>query len=220
MVGILALQGAYAAHGEQLTTLGIPWCEVRTPEDLARCSSLIIPGGESTVMTKLLTTGQGAKSGFYDKLRAFVLDESHQVMGTCAGLIMLARPCGDERVTSLDVLPVSVARNAYGRQTESFIEELELKLPISRDSGRAHAEITPVFVEAVFIRAPRITGIGGQTNTADIHIIAERFNSSGEKEAVAVCYKNISAFTFHPELSGSGVHRWFCERAGELTTAL
>ena len=101
-IGVLALQGAFASHITVLEKLGATAREIRTPEDLAGCDALVLPGGESTVMTKLLLAGDG----FYPALREFC--RKYPVMGTCAGLIILAHTCGDERVSSLDVLPVTV----------------------------------------------------------------------------------------------------------------
>jgi pyridoxal 5'-phosphate synthase pdxT subunit len=199
IVGVLALQGGYASHIAVLRALGADAREVRTERDLAPCASLVIPGGESTVLTKLLMlrgTGPGTgrpweRSPLFDAIRAFALERP--VMGTCAGLIMLARPCGDERVVSLDVLPVTVERNAYGRQTESFIERIPLD-PTFGDDGAPYP--------ATFIRAPRIVSID-----EGVAVLARARTG----EPVMVRKGNILALTFHPELTpkDARVHAYF-----------
>lgn len=203
IIGVLALQGGYASHIAVLRALGADAREVRTERDLAPCDSLVIPGGESTVLTKLLMrpgTGPGTgraweRSTLFDALRAFAQEKP--VMGTCAGLIMLARPCLDERVVSLDVLPVTVERNAYGRQTESFVERIELD-PAFGDARDGDLAPYP----ATFIRAPRIVSVDeGVTVLALTHA----------GEPVMVRKGNILALTFHPELTPSDmrIHDYF-----------
>jgi 5'-phosphate synthase pdxT subunit len=210
IIGVLALQGGYASHIAVLRTLGAETREVRTLSDLESCGALVIPGGESTVLTKHLMaggTGPGTglpweRSPFFNAVREFALEK--HVMGTCAGLIMLARPCGDERVVSLDVLPVTVERNAYGRQTESFIERIELD-PSFGGAGKPYP--------ATFIRAPRISAVG-----EGVTVLAR----SGDKktdplgEPVMVRKDNLLGLTFHPELTPSDtrIHEYFLEMRG------
>lgn len=175
LVGILALQGAYQKHAEALDRLGVPWVLVRQPEDLAGIERLIIPGGESTTITRLLRA-----EGWWDQLREYA--RTHPVMGTCAGLIMLAKDLRDPdgRVQPLGLLDVTVSRNAFGRQIDSFMADLEApELPgLARYPG-------------VFIRAPRIEQVG-----PDVEILA-----TCQGEPVAVRAGHWLGLTFHPELT-------------------
>ncbi|MBC7545758.1 MAG: pyridoxal 5'-phosphate synthase glutaminase subunit PdxT [Candidatus Sericytochromatia bacterium] len=185
-VGILALQGAFAKHGEALDRLGVAWCLVRTADDLAGVDRLIIPGGESTTMTRLLRT-----EGWWPQLKAFA--EQHPVMGTCAGLIMLAHALAepDSRVAPLGVLDVTVDRNAYGRQTESFSAPLQTS---------AWPEGAPF--QGVFIRAPRVTACG-----PGVAVVARLGD-----EPVAVRQGGWLGLAFHPELTGDDrFHRYFLD---------
>ena len=145
-VGVLALQGAFEAHERALHDLGTEVREVRTPADLAGVSGLVLPGGESSVHLRLL-----AESGLEEAIRGF----EGPILGTCAGLILLARRVGNPAQRSLGLLDVDVERNAYGRQRESFEDE----------AGR------------VFIRAPRITRVGPGVSVLDK-------NAKGEALAV------------------------------------
>lgn len=198
-IGVLALQGGFASHIAVLESLGAHAIEIREEKDLAPCDGLVIPGGESTVLTKLLMIpGTGPETGtpwkpsaFHAALRDFAL--TRPVMGTCAGLIMLARPSGDERVVPLDVLPVSVSRNAYGRQTESFIGDVELSLSGGANGTKPYA--------ATFIRAPRIVELD-----PEVRVLARR-----GAEPVMVQWRNILALAFHPELTPSDtrIHEYF-----------
>jgi 5'-phosphate synthase pdxT subunit len=120
-------------------------------------------------------------------------------MGTCAGLILLSKNCGDNRVAPLGVLPVTVARNGWGRQTESFIEKLDLNPEAGFKKNTAP-------FEAVFIRAPRILSIG-----PEVRILASVSGRNGAAEPVMVAWKNILGLTFHPELAvdDARIHEWF-----------
>ncbi len=185
-IGVLSLQGGFASHIKALESLGVSVREIRTTEELAHCDGLVIPGGESTVITKLLLA-DGAS--FYETLRDFA--SRFPVMGTCAGLIMLARPVEDPRVVTLDVLPVTVERNSYGRQTESFIENIEL------DLGLKETALYP----ATFIRAPRISSM-----EKGVLVLARTKN-----DIVMVRSANILGLTFHPELTPADtrIHEYF-----------
>ncbi len=187
-IGVLALQGGFASHISVLQKLGTTVREIRKPTDLSGCDGLVIPGGESTVMTKLLLAGD---SSFYPALRTFSL--KFPVMGTCAGLIILARPCGDERVVSLDVLPVSIERNSYGRQTESFIEPIQVHL------GGNSADDRPF--RATFIRAPRISAVD-----ENVQVLAH-----AKGDPVMVRFGHLLGLTFHPELTPNDprIHEYF-----------
>ncbi len=204
VVGVLALQGGFASHIAVLRSLGAETVEVRTEGDLARCAALVIPGGESTVLTKhLMNHGTGPAFGvpwvpapLWHALRAFASEKP--VMGTCAGLIMLGRPCGDERVYPFSLLPVTVERNAYGRQTESFIEAIGLETSMAGiDAAKPY--------RATFIRAPRILETG-----KGVDILAKAKAHGGE-EAVMVRYRNLLGLTFHPELTPEDprIHEYF-----------
>jgi 5'-phosphate synthase pdxT subunit len=138
-IGVLAIQGDYAAHAAALAESGAEPVEVRKPEQLARLDGLILPGGESTTMLKFL------KRGFFEALEEFC--GSHPVFATCAGAILLAREVRNPAQRSLGLLDAVVERNAYGRQIDSTILTAETALP----GGP---------LEMVFIRAPRIVSAG------------------------------------------------------------
>lgn len=204
----MALQGAYASHIAVLEKLGVAVREIRQSDQLAACDALVIPGGESTVITKLLHAGASLSptaADFYAVLRDYA--RTHPVMGTCAGLILLARPCGDERVETLDLLPVTVERNAYGRQTESFIQKIKLDGAITgSDQGD---------FPAVFIRAPRILAV-----EPGVTILARSAKSQNAKDGdsgktpgdpVMVQYGKLLGLSFHPELTphDTRIHEYF-----------
>jgi 5'-phosphate synthase pdxT subunit len=139
LIGVLAIQGDYAAHAAALEEAGAEPCEIRKPEELAGLDGLVIPGGESTTMLKFL------KPRFFETLEEFC--RSHPVFGTCAGAILLAREVRNPAQRSLGLLDAVVERNAYGRQIDSAILTAETTLP----GGP---------LEMVFIRAPRIAEVG------------------------------------------------------------
>jgi 5'-phosphate synthase pdxT subunit len=186
-VGVLALQGAFAEHAAALRSLGATVVLVRTPEDLAAVDAVVLPGGESTTMSKLLDT-----SGLREPLAA-LLEEGLPAFGTCAGLILLARTVADGRPDqrSFGVLDVAVVRNGYGRQRESF--EAGISIDALGD---------PPF-PGVFIRAPRVTSVGGAASTL----------ASVDGDPVLVCQGPVLAAAFHPELAGDlRLHHLFLER--------
>jgi len=182
-VGVLALQGAFAAHAEVLEGLGAEVSEVRVPGDLARLSGLVMPGGESTTMSKLLVS-----SGLFAALGKR-LSQGFPVFGTCAGMILLAARVLDGRPDqqSFSALDVTVRRNAYGRQVDSFEADLSvtgLNAPFP----------------AVFIRAPLITELGD-----GVQVLARH-----EAQPVLVRQGSVMAASFHPELTGDGrLHELF-----------
>ena len=181
-IGVLAVQGNYAAHALALEEAGAEPVEVRKPEELAGLDGLVLPGGESTTMLKFLE-----RRGFFESLEKFCA--SKPVFGTCAGVILLAREVVNPAQRSLGLLDAVVERNAYGRQNESSIEMAETKLR----GG---------LMEMVFIRAPRIVKPG-----TGVEVLAER-----EGFPVLVRQGNLLAATFHPELSEDRrVHRAFVE---------
>jgi pyridoxal 5'-phosphate synthase pdxT subunit len=187
-VGVLSLQGDVGEHTAMLESLGAEVVKVRTAEQLDTLDALVLPGGESTTIAHLLTT-----SGMKDAL-ALKLKEELPVMGTCAGLILLAREVLDGRSDqwSYGVLDASVRRNGYGRQIASFETELEVK-----GVGR---------VPGIFIRAPRIDAVGDEVEVLALY---DRGNGEGE-HPVLVRQGPVWGLSFHPELSNDArVHELF-----------
>lgn len=171
MVGVLALQGAFREHIIALEKLGVKSKEVRTLSDLSNIDSIILPGGESTVQGKLLR-----ELNMMDPLKSMI-EQGLPVLATCAGLILLANKIDNDKNSYLSTLPVSVKRNAYGRQLSSFITTSNLGL--LRD------------VEMIFIRAPYITKVEDGVEVLSTH----------EGKITGVRYKNQIGLSFHPELS-------------------
>ncbi len=184
-VGVLALQGDYEAHARVLYDLGAQVVFVRRPEQLQEVDSLILPGGESTTMVKLIEA-----YGFEQPLREFHR-RRRPIFGTCAGLILLASEITDHpEQACLGCFNAGVARNAYGRQIESF--ETRLEAPCLGEEP----------LPAVFIRAPRIVRVGD-----GVQVLA-RLNG----DSVLVRQENVLAASFHPELTPDRrVHRLFLE---------
>jgi 5'-phosphate synthase pdxT subunit len=182
-IGVLAIQGDFAAHARALARVGVRAVEVRRAVDLENIDGLIIPGGESTTMLKLIAEGDLSRS-----ITAFAR-EGKPVFGTCAGTILLAREVHNPRQASLGLIDIDVERNAYGRQVDSFIAEAETTI----EGGP---------LEAVFIRAPKIRRVG-----TSIDVLARI-----DREPVFVRQGNVLAATFHPELTeDQRVHRLFAE---------
>ncbi|WP_241976143.1 MULTISPECIES: pyridoxal 5'-phosphate synthase glutaminase subunit PdxT [Cryobacterium] len=184
-VGVLALQGDFREHAEVLRSLGADVELVRRPEELARVSGLVIPGGESSVMDKLARA-----FGLAEPLAAFVRS-GLPVYGTCAGLIMLADTvidgiAGQESIGGLDI---AVRRNAFGSQTLSF--ETDLDVPVLGDAP----------VHAVFIRAPVVETVGPR---------ARALATLADGRCVAVEQDNLLGTSFHPEITGENrFHEYF-----------
>lgn len=174
-IGVLALQGAFREHLDTLRTIGVEGVRVREPADLADIAGLILPGGESTTMRQLIERWG---------LRDPIMDLAHSgapIFGTCAGMIVLATEIAGGEAPILPLLDVTVERNAFGRQLDSF--EAELAVPVLGD--------TPV--HAVFIRAPIIERTG-----PGVDVLARL----DDGRIVAVRERNIIATAFHPELAG------------------
>jgi 5'-phosphate synthase pdxT subunit len=185
-IGVLAIQGDYAAHAEALTDAGAEPIEVRNPEELDGLDGLILPGGESTTILKFLERRE-----FFDALQQYA--STQPVFGTCAGAILLAREVRHPAQRSLGLLDAVVERNAYGRQVDSTILTAPSSLP-----GEP--------LEMVFIRAPRIAETG-----PSVEVLARR-----DGHPVLVRQGRLMAATFHPELSRDRrVHRLFVETAIE-----
>ena len=186
-VGVLALQGAFAVHARVLAELGALTRDVRTPLDLVDLDALVMPGGESTTMAKLLDS-----SGLREPL-AKLLDDGLPVFGTCAGMIMLATRVLDGRPDqwSFGAVDLAVQRNGYGRQVDSF----EVELSVAGLDG-------PPF-PAVFIRAPKVVEVGPAAEVLAMH----------DDVPVLVRQANVLVASFHPELSGDArLHRSFLQR--------
>jgi 5'-phosphate synthase pdxT subunit len=183
-VGILSLQGAFREHIERLEKCGVSAVEIRFPEQLDDIDALIIPGGESTTIKKLLK-----KYRFKSRLDKFY-EDGRPIFVTCAGLIMIARNIKGEG-KGLGYIDVDVKRNAYGRQIDSFEELLNINLNGSQNGRK---------FKSIFIRAPKILNIGKGVQ------ILGKFG----KDAVLIRDKNIIASTFHPELTDDlRIHRYF-----------
>jgi 5'-phosphate synthase pdxT subunit len=181
-IGVLALQGGFDPHLRMFKAMGVDAVPVRTIDEIRSRDGLVIPGGESTTIGKLFVL-----QGLLEPLRA-LLAGGFPVFGTCAGLILLSKGAGRDQPL-LEVLDVDVARNAYGRQTESF----ETFLPF--DDGKKSQE-----VPAIFIRAPQIVRVGKAVATL----------ASYEGLPVCVRQGTLLASSFHPELTGSPVvHDYF-----------
>jgi 5'-phosphate synthase pdxT subunit len=182
-VGVLALQGDFESHQKALERLGAEVVQVRTPDELAQVQGLVIPGGESTTMLRLLHT-----SGLFDHLKQFAREKP--VFGTCAGSILLASEVHNPEQESLGVLNIRVLRNGYGRQLDSCIT----RIPTQLDGGE---------FEAVFIRAPIIQKVGEGVN-----VLAEYKGAP-----VLVEQGKHLVSTFHPELTeDSRVHERFLSK--------
>jgi len=185
LVGVLALQGAFAAHEAALTQCGAETRQVRVPSDLDELDGLVMPGGESTTMSRLLTT-----SGLFDPL-ADRIESGLAVFGTCAGMILLANEVLDGRADqrSFGAIDLAVRRNGYGRQVDSFEADIDVKdfdLPF----------------HAVFIRAPKVEEAG-----ESVTVLAEH-------DGVPVLARGGRIFvaSFHPELTpDSRLHSLFLE---------
>ena len=188
-IGVLALQGDFARHARALQKCGsrpsaIEVVEIRKPEQLHDVDGLIIPGGESTTLLKLMN-----EWGFVPALEKFHA-AGKPIFGTCAGLIVTARDVINPPQLSLGLIDVGVERNAYGRQRESF-----------EARGSASLEGRPTPVEMVFIRAPRIRRVGAGVETLAHHA----------DEPVLARQGSVLVATFHPELTDDPtIHEYFC----------
>ena len=191
-IGVLGLQGAYAKHLAILQQLHLKAVDVRKSEDLEKCHGLIIPGGESTTMTKLINEIE-----MHGALLKFSVDRP--VFGTCAGMILMATKVDDDRVKTLNLMNIEVERNGYGRQIDSFIDELDVTT-----NGQAFS------MRGVFIRAPRIKNMG-----EGVEVLA-----SVNGEPVLVQEGHHMAAAFHPELTGeTRIHNYFSTLKREMSLA-
>jgi pyridoxal 5'-phosphate synthase pdxT subunit len=180
-IGVLALQGDFEAHRNALERAGAVAVEVRSAEDLKSVDGLVIPGGESTTMLNLLNI-----EGLFEPLRNF--GQTKPIFGTCAGAILLASEVLNPPQESLGLMDLTVERNAYGRQIDSRIAQIEL------DGAEA---------EAVFIRAPAIRRVGSESKVLATYLDSPVLVEEG-KHMVA---------TFHPELTDDArIHKRFLEK--------
>jgi pyridoxal 5'-phosphate synthase pdxT subunit len=188
-IGVLALQGAFREHLRTLAAIGVEGVPVRLPRDLDDVAGLILPGGESTTMRQLIERWG---------LRQPILDlaaSGAPLFGTCAGMILLAREIAGGESPILPLLDVTVERNAFGRQLDSF--EVDLAVPVLGDQP----------VHGVFIRAPVIERTG-----PDVDVLARL----DDGRIVAVRERNVIATSFHPELAGeTRFHRLVAAMASE-----
>lgn len=188
-IGVLALQGDFGLHARALARCGVQAVEVRKPEALEEIDGLVIPGGESTTLLKLMGAWNFAPA--LEKFHA----AGRPIFGTCAGCILLAREVDNPRQPSLGFIDLAVERNAYGRQRESF-----------EARGPALLGPAPRPIEMVFIRAPRIRRIG-----PGVEVLARH-----EADPVLVRQGSVLAGTFHPELTDdTAVHEYFCRMVRE-----
>ena len=189
-VGVLSLQGDFAAHAAALERAGAEPVFVREPSQFAALDGLVIPGGESTTMLKLMSY----EPGLFDALREF--GARKPVFGTCAGAILMADEVSNPAQASFQMMDIGVERNAYGRQIESRVTEIETDPEFERRTA-------PGKLEAVFIRAPIIRRVGPHAR------VLLRYQG----DPVLVEQGRHLAATFHPELtSDTRVHSLFLEK--------
>ena len=216
-IGVLAVQGAFIEHEQILTKLGVETVEIRqktdlTPRAVSSCAEqspaesgcpfdgLILPGGESTVQGKLLRD-----LGLFEPLQKMI-QNGLPVFGTCAGLILLAEQLSNDSNVYFGTLPVTVQRNAYGRQLGSFFAELPFRgvtdSATNKPAMLATNKPDAVTVPMTFIRAPLIESV-----REGVEILAE-----AKGGIVAVRYKNQLGITFHPELNeDTRIHQYFID---------
>ena len=191
-IGVLALQGDFREHIKSLSDCGVVASAVKTKEEILEIDALVLPGGESTTIAKL------ARSfNLFDLIQKRI-SEGMPTYGSCAGMILLADRIEDAIVgqESFGGIDMTVRRNAFGRQVDSFETELKFE------------GITQPSIKAVFIRAPWVEQVG-----TSVQVLAEVKNSDGSTHPVAVRQGNLLATSFHPELTGDNrVHKFFIEQ--------
>lgn len=190
-IGVLALQGAVREHVNAIREIGAEPVEVRLPRDLVGLDALVLPGGESTTMRKLIDA-----YGLLEPIRAIAAGGA-PMLGTCAGMILLSRRIDDGDEPVLCALDISVRRNGYGRQLESF--ESQLDVPALGNAP----------LHGVFIRAPIVTGVGPEVEVLAI---------DDDGRPVAVRQGRLLATSFHPELTDDRrLHRLLLSMVGEAS---
>jgi len=191
-IGILALQGDFEKHQRKIEALGEKALLVRSREQLDKCDGLIIPGGESTTLIKLLK-----KHDMWDAV--FEFGKNKPVYGTCAGCILVADLIVEMDQDSLHLIDIAVQRNAYGRQVDSFIDDVKIQL-----NGKADS------MEGVFIRAPKIVSIGKNVTPLAWH----------HNDVILAEQGHILVGTFHPELTDDlRVHDYFLHKIKVINSA-
>ncbi len=194
-IGVLAMQGAFIEHIAALQRLGVGSREVRLPHDLDGLDGLILPGGESTAIGKLMV-----QYGVDIAVREAAAD-GLPIWGTCAGMILLAKDIGGLRQPLLGLMDIAVERNAFGRQLDSF--ETLLDIPALDDDAP---------FPAVFIRAPLVRAVSGETDVLAV---------LPDGRIVAAREGNLLATSFHPELTHDDrLHRYFVEHVGGSRAAM
>ena len=188
-IGVIAIQGDFEKHQAVLNKLKIDNIAVRSPHELLQCDGLIIPGGESTTLIKLFKANQ-----LFKEIKEFA--KTKPVMGTCAGLIVLAKQVHNPPLQTLQLIDIEATRNAYGRQINSFIDDVDLTLDKDK-----------ITVEGVFIRAPKIKKIGQGVHCIGFH----------KGEMVVAESQQILVITFHPELTNdSRIHAYFINKVKNI----
>ena len=190
-IGVLALQGDVREHIQSLSDCGVDALAVKTKQEIESISALVIPGGESTTISKLARSFD-----LFDVIKDRIRN-GMPTYGSCAGMILLANKVKDaiDGQESFGGINMVVRRNAFGRQVDSFETDLKFK------------GITEPKVRAVFIRAPWVESVG-----SEVEVLAEVTDSFGVNHPVAVRQANLLATSFHPELTGDNrVHRFFVE---------
>ena len=190
-IGVLALQGDVREHIQSLSDCGVDALAVKTKQEIESISALVIPGGESTTISKLARSFD-----LFDVIKDRIRN-GMPTYGSCAGMILLANKVEDaiDGQESFGDINMVVRRNAFGRQVDSFETDLKFK------------GITEPKVRAVFIRAPWVESVG-----SEVEVLAEITDSFGVNHPVAVRQANLLATSFHPELTGDNrVHRFFVE---------
>lgn len=186
LIGILSFQGDYSLHRKILSRLDVNCLYVNSIETLNKTDALIIPGGESSVISKFITESKM-------KEKIYEYGSSKCVYGTCAGLILMSKKCHDDKVVNLGLLDVTVYRNAWGRQVHSFEENMKFKF---------NSQV----IKLSFIRAPKI-----KINSNTINILGKYNN-----EPVLVRNSRHLGSTFHPEVSGDlSIHKYFLRMVKE-----
>jgi 5'-phosphate synthase pdxT subunit len=190
-IGVLALQGDVREHIQSLSDCGVDALAVKTKQEIESISALVIPGGESTTISKLARSFD-----LFDVIKDRIRN-GMPTYGSCAGMILLANKIEDaiDGQESFGGINMVVRRNAFGRQVDSFETDLKFK------------GITEPMVRAVFIRAPWVESVG-----SEVEVLAEITDNFGVNHPVAVRQANLLATSFHPELTGDNrVHRFFVE---------
>ena len=190
-IGVLALQGDVQEHIQSLSDCGVIAVTVKTAEELQSIDALVIPGGESTTIAKLARSF-GLMDLIKDRIKAGM-----PIYGSCAGMILVANKLEDAAIgqETFGGIDMTVRRNAFGRQVDSFETDLKFK------------GITEQSIRAVFIRAPWVESVG-----RDVEILAQIFDEQGNSHPVAVRQGRVLATSFHPELTGDNrIHKYFVE---------